>query len=105
MEHLVCTCFKQKCTLLHEIMSYVVDTWNHHKEKKYTGLSKSNTQNISRRQRKKEHPSRLPAVTHISSILDEKSHDDALFCKKSAGRAVLSSQDRFCKRCSCCIYH
>lgn len=100
------------------------------KERKYTGLSKckiieqllrmvsykesmqqeskpaaplqsptANPQNISRKQKKKEPPS----STHTSPIPDEKGHDNTLFCKNLACRAILSSQDRFCKRCSCCI--
>lgn len=97
-----------KCKIIEQLLRTVLLKESMQKETKPGALlhsSTANTQNISRRQRKKEHPSRLPAVTHISSILDEKSHDDALFCKNLACRAVLSSQDRFCKRCSCCICH
>jgi len=96
-----------KCKIIEQLLRMVSLKESMQQETKPVALhsSTANTQNISRRQRKKEDPSRLLAATHTSPILDEKNHDDALFCKNLACRAILSLQDRFCKRCSCCICH
>ncbi|XP_010249838.1 PREDICTED: VIN3-like protein 1 [Nelumbo nucifera] len=57
----------------------------------------------SRKQpRKGENPVRLPPATELSSDVTCSS---TWICKNSACRAVLSIDDTFCKRCSCCICH
>lgn len=44
---------------------------------------------------------------HFSSsdILQDFSSANSWICKNSACKAVLTSEDTFCKRCSCCICH
>lgn len=65
--------------------------------------SSLNNQSSSRKQlRKSENPSRLPIVTDQSSDFG---HSNSWICKNSACQAVLSIDDTFCKRCSCCICH
>ncbi|XP_043698668.1 VIN3-like protein 1 [Telopea speciosissima] len=57
----------------------------------------------SRKQpRKGENPVRLPPATELSP---EFGCSSTWVCKNSACRAVLTSEDTFCKRCSCCICH
>ncbi|XP_015896473.2 VIN3-like protein 2 isoform X1 [Ziziphus jujuba] len=62
------------------------------------------SQRSTKRQRKTDQPSRLPAVASNLSI-NSSSSDTAntVYCKNSACRAVVSREDAFCKRCSCCI--
>ncbi|XP_022999438.1 VIN3-like protein 1 isoform X1 [Cucurbita maxima] len=65
--------------------------------------SSLNNQSSSRKQlRKAENPSRLPIVTDQSTDFG---HSNSWICKNSACKAVLSIDDTFCKRCSCCICH
>ncbi|XP_010526345.1 PREDICTED: VIN3-like protein 2 isoform X3 [Tarenaya hassleriana] len=91
------------------------------KERKYTGLTKvkiietllkivsekksgederkrdsSPSQRHSKRQRKVDNPSRVVLNT---------AGENAIHCKNSACRAVLRQEDKFCRRCSCCICH
>ncbi|RRT58886.1 hypothetical protein B296_00033611 [Ensete ventricosum] len=61
-------------------------------------------QTPSKRQRKNEHPSRLPIITNNLQPSDvEETLDNIRYCQNSACRATLNKQDTFCKRCSCCI--
>ncbi|RWV87201.1 hypothetical protein BHE74_00046831 [Ensete ventricosum] len=61
-------------------------------------------QTPSKRQRKNEHPSRLPIITNNLQPSDvEETLDNIRYCQNSACRATLNKQDAFCKRCSCCI--
>lgn len=62
-----------------------------------------NKQSSSRKQhRKGENPIRLlPATEHSSDF----GCSNSWICKNSACRASLSTDDTFCKRCSCCICH
>ncbi|XP_030535535.1 VIN3-like protein 2 isoform X2 [Rhodamnia argentea] len=57
-----------------------------------------------KRQRKAENPSRLP-VTSSNVPINTAGGDTGtiVYCKNSACKATLSREDRFCKRCSCCI--
>lgn len=52
--------------------------------------------------RKSENPTRIPVATEQCAVLK---CSNSLICKNSACRAVLSIEDTFCKRCSCCICH
>ncbi|GMI94797.1 VIN3-LIKE 1, VERNALIZATION 5 [Hibiscus trionum] len=65
--------------------------------------STTNSQHSSRKHnRKGEIPGRvLPA----SEQPPEHGFSNSWICKNSACRAVLSKDDTFCKRCSCCICH
>ncbi|KAA8523090.1 hypothetical protein F0562_009513 [Nyssa sinensis] len=56
----------------------------------------------SRKQRKGENPTRIPPSTEQAPDFG---HSNLWICKNSACRAVLSIDDTFCKRCSCCICH
>ncbi|XP_057979846.1 VIN3-like protein 2 isoform X3 [Malania oleifera] len=104
------------------------------KERKYTGLTKSKiienllkivsekkslehraaadleiqlspaSQKAAKRQRKTDHPSRLPvAVNNLSISSGIGDLANAVYCKNSACKANLMREDAFCKRCSCCI--
>ncbi|CAO2841762.1 unnamed protein product [Amaranthus hypochondriacus] len=54
--------------------------------------------------RKPDNPSHLYAsVTNISICSREIESDTAIYCKNSACKARLSMEDKFCKRCTCCI--
>ncbi|XP_023006878.1 VIN3-like protein 2 isoform X2 [Cucurbita maxima] len=60
--------------------------------------------NITKRQRKIDQPSRLPVPENnipISSIRSDS--NIAVYCRNSACKATLNEEDKFCKRCSCCI--
>ncbi|KAK8954851.1 VIN3-like protein 2 [Platanthera zijinensis] len=60
----------------------------------------------SKRQRKNDHPSRLPVELNIPSTIDEnKERKNSRLCLNVACRAPLSPEDVFCRRCSCCICH
>ncbi|KAA8522759.1 hypothetical protein F0562_009079 [Nyssa sinensis] len=61
-------------------------------------------QRTSKRQRKTDHPNRLPAVAYnVSKKNGSNDLDNTIYCKNAACRAKLSQEDAFCKRCSCCI--
>ncbi|XP_010525725.1 PREDICTED: VIN3-like protein 2 [Tarenaya hassleriana] len=103
------------------------------KERKYTGLTKvkiietllkivseknsgdderetdsSPGQINSKRQRKADNPSRVIVSTSNVSVTCSSLHtagENAVYCKNSACRAVLRQEDKFCRRCSCCICH
>ncbi|XP_022749765.1 VIN3-like protein 1 isoform X2 [Durio zibethinus] len=63
----------------------------------------ANSQLSSRKQsRKGENPMRLLPASEQPSDLG---FSNSWICKNSACRAVLSINDTFCKRCSCCICH
>lgn len=64
--------------------------------------SSPNNQPSRRQQRKGENPMRLPPASEQFSDFGS---SNSWICKNSACRAVLSSDDTFCKRCSCCICH
>ncbi|KAJ4958321.1 hypothetical protein NE237_025432 [Protea cynaroides] len=64
----------------------------------------TNTQSSSKRQRKTDHPSRLPIATdNMITIYDDGDHGNVVYCKNSACKATIQRQNAFCKRCSCCI--
>lgn len=57
-----------------------------------------------KRQRKAENPSRLPVTSSYVPISTAGGEVvTTVYCKNSACKATLSREDRFCKRCSCCI--
>ncbi|WOL19736.1 protein VERNALIZATION INSENSITIVE 3 isoform X1 [Canna indica] len=61
-------------------------------------------QTPAKRQRKNEHPSRLPIATNSLQMSDvEEASDNLRYCQNLACRATLSIEDAFCKRCSCRI--
>ncbi|KZV46964.1 hypothetical protein F511_35505 [Dorcoceras hygrometricum] len=97
------------------------------KERKYTGLTKSkiieqllkivnekkalglgtayvletdksleNGERTPKRQKKSDYPNCLPVITDACL-------ENTIYCKNSACKAKLYSDDSFCKRCSCCI--
>ena len=66
--------------------------------------SPTNGQRTSKRQRKADHPSRLPVpVNDLPMHNGGNDVNNAIFCKNSACKATLRQEDAFCKRCSCCI--
>eukprot|EP01018_Ginkgo_biloba_P005835 Gb_09246 [translate_table: standard] len=65
----------------------------------------TNMRSLACRQRKREHPLRLPTATELSPSANGRKFDDSWVCKNSACRAILSLEDIFCKGCSCCICH
>ncbi|KAL5549174.1 hypothetical protein UlMin_004405 [Ulmus minor] len=66
--------------------------------------SPSPDQRTAKRQRKNDQPSRLASaginVQVNNSTIDL---DNAIYCKNSACKAILTQESTFCKRCSCCI--
>ncbi|XVE98776.1 hypothetical protein REPUB_Repub03eG0138000 [Reevesia pubescens] len=66
--------------------------------------SPANGQRTSKRQRKADHPSRLPiAVNDLPINNGGNDITNAIYCRNSACKATLREEDVFCKRCSCCI--
>lgn len=58
----------------------------------------------AKRQRKSDNPSRLPIVACNPVTADVSvPPSNARFCQNLACRAILSLEDKFCRRCSCCI--
>ncbi|XP_015572530.1 VIN3-like protein 1 isoform X1 [Ricinus communis] len=71
-------------------------------ESKKVSSSPINQPSFKKQQRKGENPTRLlPASEQPSDF----GCSNSWICKNSACRAVLSIDDTFCKRCSCCICH
>ncbi|KAL8129645.1 hypothetical protein V2J09_018800 [Rumex salicifolius] len=70
-------------------------TLKNHDNKKASPSSK-------KQNRKGENPLRYTPATDHSSTLE---HSKSWICKNSACRAVISIDDSFCRRCSCCICH
>lgn len=62
----------------------------------------SNNTASKKQSRKGENPARLISKTEQPS---EFGCSSTWICKNSACRAVLSIDDAFCRRCSCCICH
>ncbi|KAF8389010.1 hypothetical protein HHK36_025695 [Tetracentron sinense] len=62
----------------------------------------TNSQPPKKQQRKGENPVRLAPATELSPDVG---CSNTWMCKNSACRAILSIEDTFCKRCSCCICH
>ncbi|XWS52215.1 hypothetical protein CRYUN_Cryun11dG0047800 [Craigia yunnanensis] len=66
--------------------------------------SPTNGQRTSKRQRKADHPYRLPVPVNDLAISNGGNDMiNAIYCKNSACKATLRQEDAFCKRCSCCI--
>jgi hypothetical protein len=64
----------------------------------------SNQQHSAKRQRKSENPSRLPVLANNPETADVPvPPSNARFCLNLACRAILNLEDKFCRRCSCCI--
>ncbi|KAK8933665.1 VIN3-like protein 1 [Platanthera zijinensis] len=57
-----------------------------------------NSQSSKKQPRKCDNPVRL-------SITECSDHARILYCENSACKAILSSEDRFCRKCSCSICH
>lgn len=62
----------------------------------------SSNQSSKKQHRKGENPTRLLPMPDQSSDFGRA---NSWICKNSACRAVLSIDDTFCRRCSCCICH
>ncbi|XP_050208217.1 VIN3-like protein 1 [Mercurialis annua] len=69
---------------------------------KRVSSSPNNQPSSKKQQRKAENPTRLLPTSEQPSDFGCSS---SWICKNSACRAVLSIDDTFCKRCSCCICH
>nr|QBY21466.1 vernalization insensitive 3-like protein [Tulipa gesneriana] len=67
-----------------------------------TPSSMNNQERPRKQPRKGDHPVRLPSSVEVCP---EFSCSMTWICKNSACKAVLTSEDSFCKRCSCCICH
>ncbi|CAL9769420.1 unnamed protein product [Musa acuminata subsp. burmannicoides] len=61
----------------------------------------SNNQAFKTQPRKGEHPVHVPSAENSQNFRSA----NTWICKNSACKAVLTSDDTFCKRCSCCICH
>ncbi|XP_042977516.1 VIN3-like protein 1 isoform X1 [Carya illinoinensis] len=104
-KELLRTCFdkerknssKSKMTELHKTNNKTIK-----KQDSRKASSSSNFQSFSKQQRKGENPMRLPPAAEQSPGFG---YTKSWICKNSACRAVISIDDTFCKRCSCCICH
>ncbi|KAG8069777.1 hypothetical protein GUJ93_ZPchr0006g45538 [Zizania palustris] len=63
----------------------------------------TNHQSPAKRQRKSDNPSRLPIVVSNPTTVVPRPTSNARFCHNLACRATLHPEDKFCRRCSCCI--
>ncbi|XP_062224056.1 VIN3-like protein 2 [Phragmites australis] len=64
----------------------------------------TNHQPPAKRPRKSDNPSRLPIIGNNSAAADVTvPTNNARFCQNVACRATLNLEDKFCRRCSCCI--
>ncbi|KAG6662323.1 VIN3-like protein 1 isoform X1 [Carya illinoinensis] len=88
---------KRKMAELHKTSNKTIK-----KQDSRKASSSSNLQSSRKQQRKGENPMRLPSAADQSPDFG---HTNSWICKNSACRAVLSTDDTFCKRCSCCICH
>lgn len=89
-----------KCKMAQHLKTSNKSFKNKEQRKPYSG---SNNQSSSRKQQRKgENPIRLPPSTDHSTDFG---CSNSWICKNSACRAILSIDDTFCKRCSCCICH
>lgn len=75
---------------------------NRNQEQRRHSSQTTGTQPSRKQPRKGGNPVRLPSAAGLTQ--DEESSNTRI-CKNSACRAVLSLDDIFCKRCSCCICH
>ncbi|XP_038712220.1 VIN3-like protein 1 isoform X2 [Tripterygium wilfordii] len=71
-------------------------------DKRKASLSPNNQPASRKQSRKGDNPMRLSPTTELSTDFG---YSNSWICKNSACRAVLSTNDTFCKRCSCCICH
>lgn len=97
-----------KCKMIEHLLKIVALKKSRPQETARISLVSSNPANapgLFRRQRKREHPLRHPDATALSLCANETETNMTRVCKNCACRAVLSLEDRFCKRCSCCICH
>lgn len=97
-----------KCKMIEHLLKIVALKSSRPQENARISLVSSNPADVPgpfRRQRKREHPSRHPEATALSLCANETDTNMTRVCKNCACRAVLSLEDRFCKRCSCCICH
>lgn len=98
-----------KCKMIEHLLKIVALKKSGAQETAQISMVSSNPANapgLFRRQRKREHPLRLPEATAALSLCaNETDTNMTRVCKNCACRAVLSLEDRFCKRCSCCICH
>uniref|UniRef100_A0A1J3CZS4 VIN3-like protein 2 n=1 Tax=Noccaea caerulescens TaxID=107243 RepID=A0A1J3CZS4_NOCCA len=65
-------------------------------------------QRNSKRQRKVDNPSRYVTPTSnnasgSSNSVNTIGEENTVFCKNLACRAIMRSEDSFCRRCSCCV--
>ncbi|KAF0935659.1 hypothetical protein E2562_035106 [Oryza meyeriana var. granulata] len=63
----------------------------------------TNHQSPAKRQRKSDNPSRLSIVASSPTTDVPRPTSNARFCHNLACRATLNLEDKFCRRCSCCI--
>ncbi|GAV82055.1 fn3 domain-containing protein [Cephalotus follicularis] len=107
-KELLRTCFdkdKKNCALSKSKMTELLKTTNKTTKKQEfkKASSSANSQPPSRKQnRKGENPTRVPPAPEQ---FPEFGCSNSWICKNSACRALLSIDDTFCKRCSCCICH
>ncbi|KAH7674818.1 Fibronectin type III domain-containing protein [Dioscorea alata] len=65
-----------------------------------------NQQTQSKRQRKSDHPSRLPVgANNLTANNESEAFNVVRYCTNLACRATINIKDSFCKRCSCCLCH
>lgn len=78
--------------------------WKNSESKKLSSnhsIPMNNLERPRKQPRKGDNPARLPPM----EVCAEFGCSNSWICKNSACKAVLTSDDTFCKRCSCCICH
>ncbi|KAK9273806.1 hypothetical protein L1049_018617 [Liquidambar formosana] len=108
-KELVQTCFDKenkpsallKCKVTEQFLK-MSSKGSGNQEPRKTSSQTTSNQPSRKQPRKGENPVRLPLAAGMSQ---EIGFSNTMICKNSACRAVLSSDDTFCKRCSCCICH
>ncbi|KAK8949575.1 VIN3-like protein 1 [Platanthera zijinensis] len=82
-----------------ELFKSIAKCKKHELKKLSSNPSASTGSQTSKQPRKDDHPARLFATE--TSLEQARTWT----CKNSACKAILNSEDIFCKRCSCCICH
>lgn len=71
-------------------------------ESRKAPYSTPNQPSSNKKNRKQQNPIRVPLALEQTPDLG---CSKSLICRNSGCRATLSSDDKFCRRCSCCICH
>lgn len=85
-----------KCKVSVELSKSTLRCRNLDSRKQLNHSTFTSSQSSKKQPRKCDNPARL-------LVTDSSDHASILSCKNSSCKAILSSEDRFCRKCSCCI--